>query len=171
MATPKKKAPVAKKKAAPKTAKVAKKAAPKKTAPKKAATSSKGAASSSADASKQIDQRIASLGDWRGKTMTKLRALIKQAVPDVVEAWKWRGVPVWYSTDGGILCTGESYPTYVKTTFMKGAALADPKKLFNASLDGGTRRAIDFHETSKIDEAAFKALVKGAAALNAGRKG
>lgn len=144
----------------------AKKTAAKKTAPKKRAASKPtiAASSTSAAASKQIDQRIASLSDWRGKVLAKLRALIKQAVPGVVEEWKWRGVPVWYG-NGGILCTGESYPTYVKTTFFKGASLADPKNLFNASLEGGARRAIDFHETSKIDEAAFKALVKQAAAL------
>jgi len=116
------------------------------------------------EAAKHIDERIAALGDWRGKTLAKIRALIKAAAPDVVEEWKWRGTPVW--SVEGILCTGESYKAGVKTTFAKGAFLPDPSKLFNASLEGNLRRAIDFHEGDKIDEAAFKALVRAAVALN-----
>ena len=116
-----------------------------------------------------IDDRIASLGDWRGETLAKLRALIHEAEPDVVEEWKWRGVPTWY-VHGGIVCTGETYRNAVKTTFAKGASLDDPKGLFNSSLDGNVRRAIDFHEGDAIDEAAFKALVKAAAEANLGGK-
>ncbi|HEY3951186.1 DUF1801 domain-containing protein [Phenylobacterium sp.] len=115
--------------------------------------------------SKLIDGRIADLGDWRGETLAKVRALIKQAVPDVVEEWKWRGVPTWYA-NGGIICTGETYKAVVKTTFAKGAQLPDPKGLFNSSLEGNVRRAIDFTEGDKIDEAAFTALVKAAAEAN-----
>jgi len=115
-------------------------------------------------ASRQIDARIESLADWRGEVLGRIRALIRQAVPGVVEEWKWRGVPVW--SHAGILCTGESYKEVVKTTFAKGAALDDPTGLFNASLDGNTRRAIDFREGEKIDAAAFKALVRAAATLN-----
>jgi hypothetical protein len=111
-----------------------------------------------------IDERIASLGDWRGETLARLRALIHEADPEVVEEWKWRGVPVW--SHAGILCTGETYKAVVKATFAKGAALPDPTGLFNASLEGGTRRAIDFAEGAAIDEAAFKALVRAAVALN-----
>ena len=111
-----------------------------------------------------IDARIAELGDWRGATLAHIRALIKQAAPDVVETWKWRGVPVWEA--GGIICTGETYKSVVKLTFAKGAALADPKRLFNSSLDGNVRRAIDIREGETIDAAAFKALVKAAVALN-----
>jgi hypothetical protein len=118
--------------------------------------------------SELIDERITDLGDWRGKTLGRLRALIKAADPEVVEEWKWRGVPVW--SDGGILCTGESYKEIVKLTFAKGASLADPKKLFNSSLEGNTRRAIDFHQGDKIDEAAFKALIKAAVAANHAKK-
>src|ERR1700690_1697593 len=103
----------------------------------------------------QRDGRIKELGDWRGETLSRLRALIKEADPDVVEEWKWRGVPVWY--DGGMICTGETYASYVKMTFAKGAALKDPARLFNASLDGNTRRAIDFHEGEKVNEKALKA--------------
>jgi hypothetical protein len=114
-----------------------------------------------------IDARIAELADWRGETLARVRALIKEADPDVVEEWKWRGVPVW--SHGGILCTGESYKMLVKLTFFKGAALDDPKGMFNSSLEGSTRRAIDFHEGDPIDEAALKALIRAAAALNAGR--
>lgn len=114
--------------------------------------------------SQLIDGRIAELGDWRGDTLAKLRSLIKQVEPAVVEEWKWRGVPVWYSE--GMLCTGESYKNYIKITFAKGAALDDPAGLFNSSLEGNTRRAIDFHEGEKINEKAFKALVRGAVALN-----
>jgi hypothetical protein len=114
--------------------------------------------------SKLIDARIKELGDWRGTMLAQVRALIKQADPDVVEEWKWRGVPVWYHD--GMICTGETYKAAVKVTFAKGAALEDPEKLFNASLDGNVRRAIDIHEGDKIDAAAFKALVKAAIALN-----
>jgi hypothetical protein len=118
-------------------------------------------------ASELISNRIAELGDWRGKTLGRMRRLIKEAVPDVVEEWKWRGVPVW--SDGGIICTGETYKSVVKLTFAKGAALKDPAGLFNASLDGNTRRAIDIREGEVVDEAAFKALVLEAIAL-AGKK-
>lgn len=114
--------------------------------------------------SKRIDQRIKELGDWRGATLARIRKLIRQAVPGVVEEWKWRGVPVW-SRDG-ILCTGESYKEIVKFTFLKGASLKDPARLFNSSLDGNARRAIDIHEGEKVKESAFKALVRQAAALN-----
>jgi hypothetical protein len=114
--------------------------------------------------SQLIDARIKELGDWRGATLSRLRALIKEAVPGVVEEWKWRGVPVWY--DDGMICTGETYKSVVKLTFAKGAALKDPSKLFNSSLDGNVRRAIDFHEGEKINEIALKALFREAAALN-----
>jgi hypothetical protein len=114
--------------------------------------------------SRLIDARIEELGDWRGKTLSHVRALIKQAIPEMVEEWKWRGVPVWYHN--GMICTGESYKSMVKVTFAKGAALEDPAGLFNSSLDGNVRRAIDFHEGEGIDEVAFKALVRAAAALN-----
>jgi hypothetical protein len=117
--------------------------------------------------SARIDARIEELGDWRGKTLSRIRALIKAAAPDVVEEWKWRGVPVWYQD--GMLCTGESYKEIVKVTFAKGAQLDDPAGLFNSSLDGNTRRAIDFHEGEKINEKAFKALVKAAVKLNASK--
>ena len=119
--------------------------------------------------SELIDERIDSLDDWRGDTLATIRALIREAEPDVVEEWKWRGVPTWYG-NGGIICTGESYKNAVKTTFAKGASLDDPKGLFNSSLDGNVRRAIDFHEGDKIDEAAFKALVRAASAANRGSK-
>ncbi len=115
--------------------------------------------------SRLIDERINELGDWRGKMLAHLRALIKQVDPDVVEEWKWRGVPVWYHD--GMICTGETYKDHVKMTFAKGAALEDPSGLFNSSLDGNVRRAIDFHEGEKIDEKAFKALIRAAIALNA----
>ena len=118
--------------------------------------------------SRLIDARIKELGDWRGKTLAHVRALIKQAVPDVVETWKWRGVPVW--ENDGIICTGETYKAVVKLTFAKGAALKDPKGLFNSSLEGNVRRAIDIHENDELDESAFKTLIKAAAALN-GSKG
>jgi hypothetical protein len=114
--------------------------------------------------SRLIDARIKELDDWRGRTLAQVRALIRPAVPEVAEEWKWRGVPVW-SRDG-IICTGETYKTVVKLTFAKGAALADPAKLFNSSLEGNTRRAIDIHEGEDIDAEAFKALVRAAAALN-----
>jgi hypothetical protein len=112
-----------------------------------------------------IDERINELGDWRGTTLARIRKLIKQADSDVVEEWKWRGVPVW--EHGGIICTGETYRDYVKLTFAKGASLADPKGLFNASLEGNTRRAIDIREDDKIDEKAFQALIRAAVELNA----
>lgn len=115
-----------------------------------------------------IDARIAALADWRGETLARVRALIREALPDVVETWKWRGVPVW--EQGGILCTGETYKTAVKLTFAKGASLDDPAGLFNASLEGNTRRAIDLHEGEAIDEAAFKALIRAAAEANAAKK-
>jgi hypothetical protein len=114
--------------------------------------------------SRLIDARITELDDWRGKTLSRVRALIKQADPDVVEEWKWRGVPVW-SHDGQI-CTGETYKSVVKLTFLKGASLADPSGLFNSSLEGNARRAIDFREGDEIDEAAFKTLIRAAVALN-----
>ena len=118
-------------------------------------------------ASELIDERIATLGDWRGDTLARMRKLIQQAAPDVVEEWKWMGTPVW--SQGGIICTGESYKAVVKLTFAKGASLPDPSKLFNASLDGNTRRAIDIHEGEKVDATAFKALIRAAVALNASR--
>ena len=122
-------------------------------------------AATSALPSELIDARIAELKDWRGVTLAHVRALIRQALPDVVEEWKWRGVPVW--SHGGILCTGETYKSVVKLTFAKGAALDDPARLFNSSLDGNVRRAIDIPEGDKLDEAAFTALIQAAAALNA----
>jgi hypothetical protein len=119
--------------------------------------------------SELIDERIEELGDWRGETLARLRALIKEAEPDVVEEWKWRGVPTWYHE--GMLCTGESYKAAVKVTFAKGASLEDPSGLFNSSLEGNVRRAIDFHEGDAIDEAAFKALVREAVDLNGSKAG
>src|ERR1700751_3146406 len=144
----------AKKAAAPKKAvarKAAKKAAPKSTAAKR-------------DPSRLIDGRIRELGDWRGERLAHMRALIRQAVPDVVEEWKWRGVPVW--EHGGIICTGETYKSAVKLTFAKGAKLEDPAGLFNSSLEGNVRRAIDFQEGEAIDEEALQTLVRAAVALN-----
>ena len=117
--------------------------------------------------SRLIDARIKELGDWRGETLARVRSLIRQAVPDVVEEWKWRGVPVW--SNAGIICTGETYRNVVKLTFAKGASLEDPSRLFNSSLEGSTRRAIDLHEDARIDEEAFKALFRAAAALNTSR--
>ena len=114
--------------------------------------------------SQLIDARIKELGDWRGEMLSRLRTLIKEADPEVVEEWKWRGVPVWYHD--GMVCTGETYKNIVKVTFAKGASLDDPSGLFNSSLDGNTRRAIDFHEGEKIDEKALKALVRAAVTLN-----
>jgi hypothetical protein len=114
--------------------------------------------------SQLIDQRIEDLGDWRGEMLSRLRTLVKQADPEVVEEWKWRGVPVWYHD--GIICTGETYKNYVKMTFAKGAQLDDPLGLFNSSLEGNTRRAIDFHEGEKINTKALKGLVRAAVALN-----
>ena len=125
----------------------------------------KSATATESSPSRMIDERIEELGDWRGKMLSQLRALIKQVDPQVVEEWKWRGVPVWYHD--GIICTGETYKNVVKMTFAKGAALEDPSGLFNSSLEGNTRRAIDFHEGEKIDEKALKALVRAAVALNA----
>jgi hypothetical protein len=126
-------------------------------------------ASQGQSASELISQRIAALGDWRGKTLSRMRTLIKDADPDIVEEWKWvkptkPGTPVW--SHDGIICTGESYKTVVKLTFAKGASLKDPARLFNSSLDGNVRRAIDIHEGEKVDESAFKALVRQAVALN-----
>lgn len=112
-----------------------------------------------------ISERIAELGDWRADALARVRKLIKATVPEVVEEWKWRGVPVWYHN--GMLCTGESYKNYIKLTFFKGAALKDPKRLFNASLDGNARRAIDIHQGDTLDETAFKNLIRAAAELNA----
>lgn len=120
------------------------------------------------EAAKLIDERIASLGDWRGETLARVRAIIHEALPGVEETWKWRGTPVW--EQGGMICTGETYKAAVKLTFAKGAALPDPKGLFNSSLDGNVRRAIDIHEGEAIDAAALSALVKAAAELNAGKK-
>jgi hypothetical protein len=133
----------------------------------------KSVANQSQSASELISARIAELGDWRGRTLSRMRALIKQADPDVVEEWKWvkatkPGTPVW--SHDGIICTGESYNKVVKLTFAKGASLKDPARLFNSSLDGNVRRAIDLHEGEEIDEAAFKALIRQAVALNASRR-
>ena len=118
----------------------------------------------SESASQLIDRRIAELGDWRGKTLERMRQLIREADPDIVEEWKWRGTPVW--SHDGIVCTGESYKSTVKLTFLKGASLEDPSGLFNASLEGNTRRAIDVHEGELVDADAFRALVRAAVALN-----
>lgn len=123
-----------------------------------------GGAEDGKSSSELIDARIEELGDWRGETLARLRALIRQAAPEAVETWKWRGVPVW--EDAGIICTGETYKAIVKLTFARGAALPDPRKLFNSSLEGNTRRAIDFKEGDKIDADALKALVREAVALN-----
>ena len=119
-------------------------------------------------ASELISGRIAELGDWRGDTLTRMRTLIKDADPDVVEEWKWMGTPVW--SHDGIICTGESYKKIVKLTFAKGASVKDPARLFNSSLDGNTRRAIDIHEGDVVDESAFKALIRQAIALNSASK-
>ncbi|NTV51966.1 MAG: DUF1801 domain-containing protein [Candidatus Firestonebacteria bacterium] len=124
----------------------------------------KSGASQNEPASELISKKIAELGDWRGATLGKVRQLIKAADPDVVEEWKWRGVPVW--SHAGLICTGETYKTAVKLTFPKGASLKDPAKLFNASLEGNTWRAIDLHEGDEIDEKAFKALIRAAIELN-----
>jgi hypothetical protein len=129
----------------------------------------KGATTKGASPSRQIDARIKELGDWRGKTLVRIRALIKQADPEIVEEWKWQkasspGTPVW--SHDGIVCTGETYKSVVKMTFAKGAALKDPSRLFNSSLEGNVRRAIDIHEGDKIDEAALKDLIRAAVALN-----
>jgi hypothetical protein len=130
---------------------------------KKSATT-KSTATMGESPSRLIDARIKELDDWRGKTLSHVRALIKRADPDVVEEWKWRGVPVW--SHDGIICTGETYKSVVKLTFAKGASLKDPSKLFNSSLEGNTRRAIDIHEGDELDEDAFKTLIRAAAALN-----
>lgn len=117
--------------------------------------------------SQMIDGRIVELGDWRGSMLATLRAIVLEAIPEVVEEWKWRGVPVWYSN--GMVCTGETYKAVVKLTFAKGASIADPSGLFNSSLDGNTRRAIDFHQGDKVDETALKELLRAAATLNAAK--
>jgi len=117
-----------------------------------------------ASPSQLIDARIEELGDWRGETLARVRALVKEADPEVTEEWKWRGVPVWYRD--GMICTGETYKSYVKMTFAKGASLEDPSGLFNASLEGNARRAIDIHEDDEIDEEALRSLVRAAVALN-----
>jgi hypothetical protein len=119
-------------------------------------------------ASELIDGRIAELGDWRGETLAKVRALIREVDPEIVETWKWRGVPIW--EHAGIVCTGETYKSIVKLTFAKGAALEDPARLFNSSLEGNVRRAIDIREGEAVDEAALKALVRAAVALNTTKK-
>ena len=128
----------------------------------------KSVASPNLSASELIDQKIADLGGWRGETLTRMRKLIQEAIPDVVEEWKWMGTPVW--SHNGIICTGESYKSVVKLTFAKGASVDDPAKLFNASLDGNTRRAIDIREGETVDANAFKTLILAAAALNASAK-
>jgi hypothetical protein len=125
-------------------------------------------ASNGQPASELISKRITELGDWRGETLGRMRKLVKEADPDVVEEWKWKGTPVW--SHDGIICTGESYKNIVKLTFAKGASLQDPAGLFNSSLDGNVRRAIDIHEGEEVDEAAFKALIRQAAALNSSSK-
>jgi hypothetical protein len=127
----------------------------------------KSASPDSKSPSQLIDARIEELGDWRGQMLSHLRSLIKEADPDVAEEWKWRGVPVWYHD--GMICTGETYKSVVKMTFANGAALDDPSGLFNSSLDGNTRRAIDFHEGETVNEAALKALVRAAITLNKSR--
>jgi len=124
----------------------------------------KGETARSESPSRLIDARIEELGDWRGTMLSRVRALIKEAEPDVVEEWKWRGVPVWYHD--GMICTGETYKSAVKVTFAKGASLDDPSGLFNSSLDGNVRRAIDFHEGDEVDEDAFKTLIRAAVTLN-----
>jgi hypothetical protein len=125
-------------------------------------------ASQGQSASELISKRIAGLGDWRGETLSRMRKLLKKADPDVVEEWKWKGTPIW--SHDGIICTGESYKNMVKLTFFKGASLKDPARLFNSSLDGNARRAIDIHEGEEVDESAFKVLVRQAVALNSSGK-
>src|SRR2546428_8174759 len=129
----------------------------------------KSGASQGQSASELISKRIAELGDWRGETLSRMRKLIKEADPDVVEEWKWMGTPIW--SHDGIICTGESYKNVVKLTFSKGASLKDPARLFNSSLDGNARRAIDIHEGEEVDESAFKTLVRQAVALNNAQSG
>jgi hypothetical protein len=136
----------------------------KKATPKKMSATVRKPAEKAGSPSMLIDARIKELGDWRGRMLARIRALVKQAVPEVEEEWKWRGVPVWYHN--GMVCTGETYASVVKVTFAKGTSLKDPKKLFNSSLEGNIRRAIDFHEGDEIDETAFKTMVRDAAALN-----
>jgi hypothetical protein len=133
----------------------------------KKGTTTKKTATAGESPSRLIDARIKELGDWRGNMLAHVRALIKQADPEVVEEWKWRGVPVW--SHDGIICTGETYKSVVKLTFAKGASLKDPAKLFNSSLEGNTRRAIDIHEGDDLDEGAFKTLVRAAVALNSAK--
>ena len=152
-------------KPAKKTAKAVKKAV-KKTGVKPAA--SKPAAKAGGSPSAMIDERIKELGDWRGETLARIRAVIKEADPEVIEEWKWRGVPVW--EHAGIICTGETYKSVVKLTFANGASLDDPSRLFNSSLEGNMRRAIDIPEGGKIDEKALKALIRAAVALNVSKK-
>ena len=130
----------------------------------KAKAKAKGKPAGTQSPSRMIDARIQELGDWRGDTLARMRALIQAAAPDVVEEWKWMGVPVW--EDHGILCTGETYKSVVKLTFAKGASLPDPAKLFNSSLDGNVRRAVDIREGEKVDDKAFKALIRAAVTLN-----
>jgi hypothetical protein len=129
----------------------------------------KNAAPEDESPSRLIDCRIKELGDWRGEMLSRIRTLIEQADPDVVEEWKWRGVPTWYHD--GIICTGETYKSVVKMTFAKGAALKDPSRIFNSSLEGNTRRAIDFHEGEKVNEEALKALIRAAVTLNRSKAG
>jgi hypothetical protein len=131
---------------------------------KKSTTTKESVTTKDKSPSRLIDARIKELGDWRGQMLARVRTLIKQEIPEVVEEWKWRGVPVWYHN--GMICTGETYKSAVKLTFAKGASLRDPQGLFNASLDGKVRRAIDIHENDQVDEDAFKTLVRAAAALN-----
>ncbi|MEO7042031.1 MAG: DUF1801 domain-containing protein [Gemmatimonadaceae bacterium] len=133
-----------------------------------AKTTAKTTAKKDQPASELISERIAELGDWRGKTLARMRKLIKQEAPGVLEEWKWMGTPVW--SDDGIICTGETYKSVVKLTFAKGASLEDPEKIFNSSLDGDVRRAIDIREGEEIDAGAFKGLVRGAIALNKASK-
>jgi hypothetical protein len=130
----------------------------------KAKTMKKSEATNGESPSRLIDARIKELDDWRGKTLSRVRALVKEADPEVVEEWKWRGVPVWYHD--GMICTGETYKSVVKVTFANGASLKDPSGLFNSSLEGNARRAIDLHEGEEIDEDAFKTLIRAAATLN-----
>lgn len=132
-------------------------------------TNSKSGSNDAESPSRLIDERIRELGDWRGEMLARIRDLVKQAEPDVTEEWKWRGVPVWYHA--GMICTGETYKSAVKVTFAKGASLDDPSGLFNSSLEGNTRRAIDFREGDEIDAEAFTALVRAAVALNTSSAG
>jgi hypothetical protein len=139
----------------------------KKASAKKTGSPKKTGSQKSPSASQLIDARIRELGDWRGKMLSRLRGVVKEADPDVIEEWKWRGVPVW--SHDGIICTGETYKSVVKMTFAKGAKLEDPSRLFNSSLEGNTRRAIDFHEGADIDEKALKSLIRAAVTLNSSK--